>query len=64
MDWGEHEADRAIRLWCDPCPALEGFQMNEDKEGGLLLMVAGIICGLLLVGLIGAFGPIFSDWLL
>lgn len=37
--------------------------MNEDKEGGLLLMVAGIICGLLLVGVFGAFGPIFADML-
>lgn len=37
--------------------------MNEDKEGGLLLMVAGIVCGLLLVGVFGAFGPIFAGWL-
>lgn len=64
MDWGEHEADRAIRLGCDPCPALEGTEMNDHEDDDCIFISAiGIVCGLLLVGLFGAFGPIFADLL-
>jgi len=37
--------------------------MNDEDENGLLIAVAGVICGLLLVGLFGAFGPVLADML-
>lgn len=59
-----HELDRDFRYRRALCGRLEGNRMNDNEDASYLVIFAGIVVGLVIVGVMALLGPFVSSLIL